>query len=231
VEENQYGLTLPESVSNQDLKKIAWEFARNKGNLVKLPKILGLSDKRWKEFLQWLEDRSAPRQPDLRYPILIPETSPTSYISFKRALNLRLPDEWTGDWHFRVSFFGYPERSYAPLAGPNGLVDTTPTLGSRGVRDMGRLIDDYGIKPHAGPVWVANHYRAIADMAMDRLCNWHWEAATFPAHQIAEWLWSEEDFDILVDDYLKPLRGQIRGPLREAYDQWLPTVMYGADYD
>ena len=229
--ENKYSLSVPESVSNQDLKKIAWEFARNKGNLVKLPKILGLSDERWKEFLKWLEGRSAPRQPDPRYPILIPETSPTSYISFKRALNLRLPDEWTGDWHFRVSFFGYPERSYAPLAGPNGLVDTTPTLGSRGVRDMGRLIDDYGIKPYDGPVWVANHYRAIADLAMDRICNWRWEAATFPAHQIAEWLWSEEDFDILVDDYLKLLRGQIPGSLRGAYDEWLPTVVYDADYE
>ena len=155
--EDQYGLTVPESVSNHDLKKVAWEFARNKGNLVKLPKILGLSDERWKEFLEWLKDRSTPRQPDPRYPILIPETSPTSYFSFKRALNLRLPDEWTGDWHFRVSFFGYPERSFAPLAGPNGLVDTTRSLGSRGVRDMGRLIDDYGIKPYDGPVWVAKH--------------------------------------------------------------------------
>ena len=229
--ENRYGLTVPESVSNEDLKKIAWDFARSKGNLVKLPKILGLSDERWKEFLEWLKDRSAPRQPDPRYPILIPETSPTSYISFKRALNLRLPDEWTGDWHFRVSFFGYPERSFAPLAGPNGLVDTTRSLGSRGVRDMGRLIDAYGIKPYDGPVWVANHYRAIADMAMDRICSGHWEAATFPAHQIAQWLWSEEDFDILVDDYLKPMREQIRGPRREAYDEWLPTVVYGADYD
>lgn len=229
--ENRYGLTVPESVSNHDLKKVAWEFARNNGNLVKLPKLLGLSDERWKEFLEWLKVRSAPRQPDPRYPILIPETSPTSYISFKRALNLRLPDEWTGDWHFRVSFFGYPERSFAPLAGSDGLVDTTRSLGSLGVRDMGRLIDDYGIKPYDGPVWVANHYRAIADMAMDRISNWHWDATTFPAHQIAQWLWSEEDFDILVDDYLKPMREQIRGRRREAYDEWLATVVYGADYD
>ena len=54
--ENRHGLTVPESVSNEDLKKIAWEFARNKGNLVKLPKILGLSDERWTEFLEWLKD-------------------------------------------------------------------------------------------------------------------------------------------------------------------------------
>ena len=229
--ENQGELTVPESVSNEDLKKIAWDFARKKGDLVQLPRILGLSDERWEEFMEWLRARSEPRQPDTRYPILIPATSPTSYISFKRALNLRLPGELTGDWHFDVSFFGYPERSYAPLAGPNGLVDTTPTLGSRGVRDMGRQIADWGIKPYEGPVWVANHYRAIADMAMDRLQNWSWSAEAFPAHQIDEWLWSEEDFDILVGDYLKPMRAQIRGRVRGAFDEWLPTVVFGADYE
>lgn len=53
----------------------------------------------------------------------------------------------------------------------------------------------------------------------------------FPDHQIAEWLWSEEDSDILVEEYLKPMRQQIRGPRREAYDEWLPTVVYDADYD
>ncbi len=229
--ENESDLTVPESVSNEDLKKIAWDFARNKGDLVQLPRILGLSDERWEEFMEWLRARSEPRQPDMRYPVLIPATSPTSYISFKRALNLRLPGELTGDWHFDVSFFGYPERSYVRLAGRNGLVDTTPTLGSRGVRDMGRQIANAGIKPYEGPVWVANHYRAIADMAMDRLQNWSWSAETFPAHQINDWLWSEEDFDILVRDYLKPMRGQTWGTIREAFDEWLPTIVYGADYD
>ena len=101
--------------------------------------------------------------PDVRYPILISKASPISYISFKRALNLRLPGELTGDWHFEASFFGYPE--------------------------------------------------------------------TFPGHQIDEWLWSEKDFDILIGDYLKPMHGQIRGGLRGAYDEWLPTVVFGADYD
>lgn len=80
--ENRYELTVPESVTNEELKKIAWEFAREGGNLVRLPTILGLSDERWKGFLDWLDARTEPRQPDVRFPILIPETSPTSYISF-----------------------------------------------------------------------------------------------------------------------------------------------------
>ena len=226
----KYELVDPESVTNEELKRIAWDFAREGGNLVRLPRILGLSDERWKGLFDWLAARAEPRQPDVRFPILIPETSPTSYISFKRALNLHVPDELTGDWHFDVSFFGYPERSYAPLAGRHSLVNTTPALGSRGVRDMGRLIADYGIKPYDGPVWVANHYRAIADMAMGRLQG-YCSSEVLPACQIDDWLWSEEDFDILVEDYLKPLRAQIRGLRRKAYDKWLPTVVYGADYD
>ena len=228
--ENKYDLELPESVSNEELKKIAWDFAQDGGSLSRLPKILGLSDRRWKEFRDWLKDRVQLRQPDRRYPVLIPKTSPTSYISFSKGLNLRLPGELTGDWHFEVSFFGYRERTYAKLAGKNGLIDTTPTLGSRGVRDMGRLISDCGIKPYDGPVWVANHYRAIADMAMHML-EGRCSAEVLPACQINDWLWSEEDIDILVEDYLKPLRGQVQGARREAFDIWLPTVVYGVTYD
>ncbi|MDE0627568.1 MAG: hypothetical protein OXH99_14335 [Bryobacterales bacterium] len=224
----RYKLVDPKSVTNEELKRIAWDFAREGGNLARLPKILGLSDERWKGFFDWLDARAEPRYPDERFPILIPETSPTSYISFNRALNLHAPGELTGDWHFDVSFFGYPERSCAPLAGRHSLVNTTPALGSRGVRDMGRLIADYGIKPYDGPVWVANHYRAIADIAMGQLQQ-YCSSEVVPAPQIDDWLWSEEDFDILVEDYLKPLRAQIRGRRRKAYDEWLPTVVYGAE--
>ena len=53
----------------------------------------------------------------------------------------------------------------------------------------------------------------------------------FDLAAIDEWSWSEEDFDILVEDYLKPTRQQIRLRLREAYDERLPTVEYGADYE
>ena len=228
--ENQYDLTIPESVSNEDLQKIAWDFAREGGDLVRLPRILGLSEQRWEEYIGWLRARGQPKFADRRYPILIPKTSPTSYISFNRALNLRLPGELTGDWHFESSFFGYPEGTYSHLAGPNGLVDMTPTLGSHGVRDMGRRIAGYGIKAYDGPVWVANHYRAIADKAM-HLLQGRCSAEVLPACQINDWMWSQEDIDVLVEEYLTPLRGQIQGPRREAFDQWLPTVVYGATYD
>jgi len=57
-------------------------------------------------------------------PIEIPPTTPLSYVSFNRALNLRLPDEETGDWHFYSAFFCEPDEmptEKASLAGPGGL--------------------------------------------------------------------------------------------------------------
>ena len=223
-------LEVPDSISNEDLNPIVLAYCEEGGEVQDLPSVMGISERRVGEYIKWLKIRTAPRFPDRRYPIRIPATSPTSYISFKRALNLHLPGELTtGDWHFEPSFFGYPEPTYAPLAGRNGLVNTVPALGSLGVRDMGQHIADCGIKPFDGPVWVANHYRAIADIAMDRLLG-PWPQEVLPACQIDGWLGSEEDFEILITDYLKPLRHLIRGTLRKVFDEWLPTVVCGATY-
>lgn len=220
-----------DSISNKDLDPIVLAHWREGGYAADLPSVIGISEQRVEEYLKWLRASTRPRYPDRRYPILIPETSPTNYISFARALNLRLPEEFTtGDWHFEESFFGYPEPAYAPLAGRDGLVNTVPALGSRGVRDMGRLIAKRGIKPYDGPVWVANHYRAIADIAMHMLLG-PCPEEVLPPREIDEWLWSEEDFEILLRDYLRPMRRLLRGHLKEAYDAWLPTVVYDAPYD
>ena len=79
------------------------------------------------------------------HPILIPQTSPTSHISFWHALNLSLPGEHTGDRHFHEYFFGLVEPIAAPLTGPGGIVGSTPSLGLKGVRVMGRIIAHEGI--------------------------------------------------------------------------------------
>ncbi|MDE0627713.1 MAG: hypothetical protein OXH99_15070 [Bryobacterales bacterium] len=55
------------------------------------------------------------------------------------------------------------------MAGTGTAVDTTTTLGSQGVRDMAELLGRYRVKPYSGPVYVANHYRAIVDLALQEL--------------------------------------------------------------
>ncbi len=95
---------------------------------------------------------------------------------------------------------------------------------------MGHLIADYGIKPYDGPVWVANHYRAIADIAMHEPLG-PCPEEVLPACQIDDWRWSEEDYEVLVADYLKPLRGLVKEELGRIFDAWLPTVVFDAPED
>ena len=125
------------------------------------------------------------------------------------------------------------EPTVTPLAGPGGIVDSTPRLGSKGVRDMGRIIAGHKIQPYNGPVYAANHYRALADIALGSLTNW-------PLHELREieapdilsaWevndmLNSEGDeIQHVIDEYLKPLRSQLKGLRKETYDWWLPTIV------
>ncbi len=226
-------VTIDDSISNEDLDPIALAYSSAGGYIADLPSVIGISPERVEEYLEWMRSKLVFPVPDRRYPILIPETSPTSYISFKCALNLRLEDvdeEWvTGDWHFEESFFGFRKQTYTSLAGRPGLIDTVPALGSLGVRDMAQVIADAGIRPNEGPVWVANHYRAIADTCMHQLAGSYPKGVLTPC-QINDLLWTEQDIDTLVEDYLKPLRRLTGGAGREVFDKWLPTVVYGVTY-
>ena len=101
-------------------------------------------------------------------PIEIPATTPLRYISFNRALNLREPDKETGDWHFLPMFFCDIDgpRKIVDLAGKGTIIDSTPSLGSYGARDMARELAYREKLPENGPVHVANHYRAKTYLAL-----------------------------------------------------------------
>lgn len=215
------------------LEKLALDVCRAGGEPRYLIPLLGLSEDQWQSFMAAVHEHAQPRRPVEGHPILIPPTSPTSYISFRRALNLCLPNEWTGGLHFEEYFFGFVEPTVTPLAGPGGRVDSTPTLGSKGVRDMGRIIADHKIQPYNGPVYVANHYRALADIALSSLLNLSLEdmREIEPVSILSAWevndMLNGEDAEInhLVEEYLKPLRGQLNGVRMKAYDRWLPTIV------
>ena len=221
---------ISDSISNEDLDPIAIAHMHAGGDILARPSVIGISQRRLDDYIEWMLVEPEFPVPDRKYPILIPETSPTNYISFKCALNLGFEDEFTtGDWHFEESFFGFREPAYPPLAGCRGLVNTVPALGSLGVRDMAEVIADEGIRPNEGPVWVANHYRAIADTCMLRLSGSYPKGVLTPC-QINDLLWTEEDIETLVGDYLEPLRMLTAGVGREVFDKWLPTVVYGVTY-
>ena len=217
----------------QRLKNLAFDVWRAGERPRHLIPLLGLSEDQWQGFMDAVHEHSRPRRAVEGHPIQIPPTSPTSYISFRRALNLKVPGEHTGDRHFQDYFFGFVEPTISPLAGPGGIVDSTPSLGTKGVRDMGTIIADRKVQPFRGPVYVANHYRAPADIALDSLmcCPLLSLREVEPREILSAWdvndMLNSEDSEIrhLVEEYLNPLRGQLEGLRRETYDRWLPTIV------
>ena len=217
----------------QRWRKVAFDLCCLGGWPRDLIPLLGLSAEQWQSFMDAVHEHAQPPRPVEGHPILIPPTSPTSYVSFRRALNLSVPGEHTGGLHLQEYFFGFVEPTVTPLAGPGGIVDSTPSLGSKGVRDMGRIIADHEIQPDNGPVYVANHYRALADIALSSLLNRPLEELRElqPVSILSAWevndMLNHEDAEIqhLIEEYLRPLRCQMEGMRKEAYDRWLPTIV------
>ena len=89
---------------------------------------------------------------------------------------------------------------------------------------MAHVIEGLYIPPGCGPVWVANHYRAIADYVLvDTQGCWCAEFPRHvPVHNINQWLFAPEHVEHLVEEYLKPLRNQLSPEEKELHDAWLP---------
>ena len=170
-----------------------------------------------------------PRMGEHNRAVRIPVTTPTHYVSYEAALNLRLPGEQTGDWHGDVPFITTVDNpSTIPLAGPGELSDTTPSLGAKGVRNMAHILEGEYIPEGCGAVWVANHYRAIADYVL-RDTNGCWCAKHprhVPVYNINQWLNTAEQIEHLVNEYLTPLRNQLSREEKALHDAWIPTVVF-----
>ncbi|NJR57083.1 MAG: hypothetical protein HC768_22685 [Acaryochloris sp. CRU_2_0] len=163
-------------------------------------------------------------------PVPIPNTEPERYISFYQALNLRFPDEDTGDWHFQGAFFertkGEPGQRVMPLSGKGQAIDTTPSLGQQGVREMSAILHKQGILvPPGRRVYVANHYRAIADLAMLDLQKAQ-QPSSATNREINSWLDTAEQVEHLRCDYLEHLAIQLSGEPLKIFKQWIMTVKF-----
>jgi len=160
--------------------------------------------------------------------LAIPMTTRHCYISLHETLNLRLPGESTGDWHFLSTFYSPANQPpvEARRAGVGQDVDTTSSLGSLGVRDMSAILVEKGILARRnGPVWVANHVRAIADCALLALRSIHQPYAV-TVDDVNQWLDTRSQIDDLVTNYLMPLRQQKKGRELAKWDAWLKTIHY-----
>lgn len=212
-------------LSYEQWKNLSDEFlCGGRGTLEGFRKAMDLAESVEKAFEDEFRVRNGPWRPTFDTPILIPDTSPTRYISFGFALNIRFPWEFSGAEHFEATYFGGREPHYAEVAGTGTAVDSTPSLGSKGVRDMAERLEKLKVKPHNGPVYVANHFRAIADIALKELQQGDGPVFATP-HKINDWIRTREDMETLREDYLKPMRSQLGKAEREAFDQWIPTIV------
>ncbi len=84
------------------------------------------------------------------------------------------------------------------------------------------------IPPNCGPVWVANHYRAIADYVLLDTTGGRCltKPRYVPVYTINQWLDTKEQIEQLVEEYLKPLRNQLPPDEKRIHDEWLPTVVF-----
>lgn len=212
-------------LSYEQWKNLSDEFlAGGRGTLEGFRKAMDLSVSVEKAFEDEFKARNQPRRPTPDTPVLIPDTSPTRYISFQFALNIRFPWEFSGAGHFDETYFGYREPHYADVAGTGTAVDSTPSLGSMGVRDMGELLEKYKVKSYNGPVYVANHFRAIADIALEEIQQGDGPVFATP-HKINNWIRTREDMETLREEYLKPMRSQLGKVEGEAFDESIPTIV------
>ncbi|WP_424965395.1 hypothetical protein [Dinoroseobacter sp. S375] len=160
-------------------------------------------------------------------PIEIPTTSVCRYVSFNQALNLRAEGELTGDWHFKVMFFCVKDepRKMASLAGEGMPVNSNHSLADRGIREMSKELQRGGVIFGDAPVFVANHYRAIADIVISEL-----QAKRVPRRVtnrcINQWLDTKEQVGMLISNYLAHLPKQLAEQELELFNSWFSTIHF-----
>jgi hypothetical protein len=113
--------------------------------------------------------------------------SRTHYITGKAAINFPHPGSITGGWHF-LSYFnrdsGVAKVSLAGIHYP----DTTDFFGDAGVIDVTDKLAMRGWSEDGKRLFMADHYRAAADMVM----KWVLSDSKHCNVEVAEWFPSPE---------------------------------------
>ncbi|BAS68389.1 hypothetical protein [Bathymodiolus septemdierum thioautotrophic gill symbiont] len=125
-------------------------------------------------------------------------TSLESYLTARTALNIA-SDEMTGDWHFYDYFLHKPNKYFVEN------INNTP-WGSKGVIEVSSILKQYGVSPSSNKIYAANHYRAIADMFLDRIRQKHSFTSLF--YSVDDWLNTTKEKQKLHDEYLKILQNK-----------------------
>ena len=140
------------------------------------------------------------------------------YITGKAAINFPYPGVTTGGWHF-MSYWdrdsGVCKVSLAGIHFP----DTTAFFGDAGILDATQLLADRGWESAGRTTWMADHFRAAADMVV----RWALSDSQHCNVEIEDWFPDDEDRQRFLD-----LIGAAKGRLRdigrlEKVERWLDS--------
>jgi hypothetical protein len=110
------------------------------------------------------------------------------YITGKAAINFPPPGSTTGGWHF-LSYFDRESRvTKVSLAGIH-YPDTTGYFGDLGITDVTDQLADRGWSVEGRRLYMADHYRAAADM----IVKWTLSDSKHCNIELAEWFPSTGD--------------------------------------
>lgn len=140
------------------------------------------------------------------------------YITGKAAINFPHPESTTGGWHF-LSYFdrdsGVAKVSLAGIHYP----DTTDFFGDAGVIDVTDELAMRGWSEDGKRLFMADHYRAAADMAM----KWVLSDSKHCNVEVADWFPSYETKQRLFE-ILNSGRPKLLDPDKlQKMEAWLST--------
>lgn len=116
------------------------------------------------------------------------------YITGKAAINFPFPGVATGGWHFMSYWDRESGTCKVSLAGIH-FPDTKSFFGNAGIVDVTQVLAERGWHAEVKAVWIADHYRAAADMVV----RWALGDSQRCSVEISEWFPSGEDRQRFLD--------------------------------
>lgn len=110
------------------------------------------------------------------------------YITGKAAINFPFPGVTTGGWHVTSYWDRDSGVCKVSLAGIH-FADTTSFLGDAGIVDATRLLAERGWHADGKTVWMADHFRAAADM----IVRWTLSDSQHCSVEISDWFPTDND--------------------------------------
>lgn len=145
----------------------------------------------------------------------IPKTTALQYISGLNSLNLDLRDSTGSGWHFANVWS--EEGKELRLYGKGTHADTTAFMGYLGIADRSEDLRRMGVPIRSG-VYVANHFRAAADITYESLIRYRHVG---PVRGSVDFYFPAEDQKEILFKYLLLVRGHVDEVRRELLDDWL----------